>query len=83
MIGAGQCGTVGGSGESAAAALVEMRRLLGVLRQGDETASLAPAPGLADLPTLVRHLSEVGLTVDLRADDPPPGDVPDGVDLSA
>jgi signal transduction histidine kinase len=65
------------------AALVEMRRLLGVLRQGDETASLTPAPGLADLPTLVRHLSEVGLTVDLRADDPPPGGVPDGVDLSA
>jgi signal transduction histidine kinase len=66
------------------AALVEMRRLLGVLRQADDqTPSLAPAPGLADLPTLVRQLSEVGLTVDLRADDPPPGGVPDGVDLSA
>jgi signal transduction histidine kinase len=66
------------------AALVEMRRLLGVLRQADDqTASLTPAPGLADLPTLVRQLSEVGLTVDLHADDPPPGGVPDGVDLSA
>jgi signal transduction histidine kinase len=66
------------------AALVEMRRLLGVLRQGDEpTTSLAPAPGLADVPDLVQQLSEVGLIVDLRADDVPPGGVPDGVDLSA
>jgi signal transduction histidine kinase len=65
-------------------ALVEMRRLLGVLRQGDErSASLAPAPGLAEVPTLVRQLGEAGLAVDLHTDGSPPGGIPDGVDLSA
>jgi signal transduction histidine kinase len=65
------------------AALVEMRRLLGVLRQDDETTgSLAPAPGLADVPRLVKQFTEAGLSVDVdtrgTADE-----VPDGVDLSA
>jgi signal transduction histidine kinase len=65
------------------AALVEMRRLLGVLRQGDEPqASLTPAPGLADVPALVDQFAEAGLTVRARLDDAP-GEVPDGVDLSA
>jgi signal transduction histidine kinase len=60
-----------------------MRRLLGVLRQGDEkSASLAPAPGLADVPALVRQLGQAGLAVELRLDGVPE-DVPDGVDLSA
>jgi signal transduction histidine kinase len=65
------------------AALVEMRRLLGVLRQGDEpAASLAPTPGLADLPKLLAQFAEAGL--DVRADvDDPDAEVPDGVDLSA
>jgi len=65
------------------AALVEMRRLLGVLRQGDEpSASLAPAPGLAEVPVLVQQFAQAGLTVDVRVDGAP-GAVPDGVDLSA
>ncbi|WP_221329102.1 sensor histidine kinase [Actinoplanes sp. L3-i22] len=65
------------------AALVEMRRLLGVLRQGDEpSASLAPAPRLTDVPALVRQFAEAGLAVELRVDGVPDG-VPDGVDLSA
>ncbi|HLL69679.1 MAG TPA: sensor histidine kinase [Micromonosporaceae bacterium] len=64
-------------------ALVEMRRLLGVLRQGDETAaSLTPAPGLALVPGLVRQMEEAGLQVDLRMDGGPDG-IPDGVELSA
>ena len=47
------------------AALVEMRRLLGVLRQADEpSASLNPAPGLADVPALVAQFAEAGLTVE-------------------
>jgi len=65
------------------AALVEMRRLLGVLRQGDEpSASLTPAPTLTDVPALVRQLAQAGLAVELRVDARPEG-VPEGVDLSA
>ena len=66
-------------------ALVEMRRLLGVLRQGDEpSASLTPAPGLSEVADLVEQFREAGLTVDLRLDGKPDLDgVPDGVDLSA
>ena len=64
-------------------ALVEMRRLLGVLRQGDEpSASLTPAPGLSQVADLVEQFRDAGLTVDLRLDGEPDG-VPDGVDLSA
>jgi signal transduction histidine kinase len=64
-------------------ALVEMRRLLGVLRQGDEpSASLAPPPGLSQVADLVEQFREAGLTVDLRWDGEPDA-VPDGVDLSA
>lgn len=64
-------------------ALVEMRRLLGVLRQGDEPqASLAPAPGLAQIPQLVADFARAGLKVEVSAN----GDldrVPAGMDLSA
>jgi signal transduction histidine kinase len=65
------------------AALVEMRRLLGVLRRPDEpSGSLAPAPGLADVPALIAQFAEAGLVVEVDGDETPP-DVPDGVDLSA
>jgi signal transduction histidine kinase len=46
-------------------ALDEMRRLLGVLRDGDG-AALAPLPGLAELPSLIERISETGPQVDLR-----------------
>jgi signal transduction histidine kinase len=56
------------------AALVEMRRLLGVLRQeGQPHAELAPAPGLADLPLLLQQVREAGLDVTLTM----LGDVPE------
>jgi signal transduction histidine kinase len=65
------------------AALVEMRRLLGVLRRPDEPAgSLAPAPGLADVPRLVAQFASAGLPVDVTMLGTP-DTVPDGVDLSA
>ncbi len=52
-------------------ALAEMRRLLGVLRE-DDTAPLAPQPGVAALPALVEGVREAGL--DVRLDlDPDPG----------
>jgi signal transduction histidine kinase len=64
-------------------ALVEMRRLLGVLRQGDEpSASLAPAPGLSQVADLVEQFRGAGLTIELRLHGGLDG-VPDGVDLSA
>jgi signal transduction histidine kinase len=65
------------------AALVEMRRLLGVLRQaGEPSASLVPAPGLADVPELADQFRAAGLDVDLDVSGEPDG-VPDGVELSA
>jgi signal transduction histidine kinase len=55
------------------AALTEMRRLLGVLRQeGEAHASLAPAPGMADLPLLLDQFRAVGLDVRFTMS----GDVP-------
>ncbi|MEY9931786.1 signal transduction histidine kinase [Catenulispora sp. GP43] len=48
------------------AALTEMRRLLGVLREENpEAASLAPAPGLAALPTLAEQTARAGVRVSL------------------
>jgi signal transduction histidine kinase len=65
------------------AALDELRRLLGVLRQdGEPQGSLAPAPGLADLDTLLGQVVEAGLALKLRVEGVRP-QVPLGVDLSA
>jgi signal transduction histidine kinase len=44
-------------------ALGEMRRVLGVLRDGGESAALAPAPGLGDLDTLLDTVRRTGLDV--------------------
>ena len=46
-------------------ALVEMRRLLGVLRSDDAEPSLAPQPGIGDLPDLVETVRVAGLPVTL------------------
>ena len=62
-------------------ALTEMRRLLGVLRQGEASLS-DPQPSLARLPLLVDEMRAAGLPVDLTIE----GDavhLPPGVDLSA
>jgi signal transduction histidine kinase len=56
-------------GEISAAAreaLVEMRRLLGVLRSDQQQALTAPQPGLADLTELVDGARRAGATVDLE-----------------
>jgi signal transduction histidine kinase len=66
------------------AALVELRRMLGVLRDGDERDDVAdrkPAPGLADLPRLVAGVRDAGLTVTLDVQEAS-GDIPLGVDAS-
>jgi signal transduction histidine kinase len=63
-------------------ALVELRRLLGVLRGGEEHAATAPQPGLGSLETLLGQVREAGLRVDLRVEGEPVP-LPAGVDLSA
>jgi signal transduction histidine kinase len=65
------------------AALTELRRLLGVLRQeGEPQGSLAPVPGLADLDALLAEVGKAGLAVRLRVEGTP-SPLPAGVDLSA
>jgi signal transduction histidine kinase len=65
------------------AALEELRRLLGVLRQDSEPqASLAPVPGLADLEGLLGEVAKAGLAVRLQVEGTP-SPLPAGVDLSA
>jgi signal transduction histidine kinase len=65
------------------AALTELRRLLGVLRQdGESQGDLAPVPGLADLDGLLAEVAKAGLAVRLRVEGMP-SPLPAGVDLSA
>jgi signal transduction histidine kinase len=64
-------------------ALEELRRLLGVLRQDNESqASLTPVPGLANLESLLAEVGKAGLAVRLRVEGTPL-QLPAGVDLSA
>jgi signal transduction histidine kinase len=65
------------------AALTELRRLLGVLRQdGEPQANLTPVPGLANLEGLLAELAKAGLAVRLRVEGRP-SPLPAGLDLSA
>jgi signal transduction histidine kinase len=68
--------------EAGRQALVEMKRLVGVLREGDEEIGLAPQPGLADVERLVGQVRDAGLRVELRVEGEPRS-LPLGVDLSA
>jgi signal transduction histidine kinase len=63
-------------------ALVDLRRLLGLLRRTDEAAALTPQPGLAQLDDLLASVRESGLRVDVDIS----GDhqaLPPGLDLTA
>jgi signal transduction histidine kinase len=63
-------------------ALVEMRRLLGMLRRDDGELALAPQPSLTRLPELADRLTSTGLPVDVTVE----GDaveLPPGIDVSA
>jgi signal transduction histidine kinase len=65
------------------AALTELRRLLGVLRQDSESqANLMPVPGLANLDSLLTEVGKAGLAVRVRVEGAPL-QLPAGVDLSA
>ena len=62
--------------------LVEMRRLLGMLRSTDDELPLGPQPGLTELDVLVEQVRAAGLPVELAREGEPAA-VPPGVDLSA
>jgi signal transduction histidine kinase len=63
-------------------ALAEMRRLLGMLRVGNEPPDHAPQPTLAELEALVSHVREAGLPVELQIEGEPTA-IPEGVAVSA
>ena len=62
-------------------AMTEMRRLLGVLRRGDDEPLTVPQPGVASLTALLDDVRTAGLPVTLRTsgDDRP---LPPGIDVS-
>jgi signal transduction histidine kinase len=64
-------------------ALSELRRLLGVLRKGEDRVDHAPQPGLDQLGSLVDQVRAAGVTVDVSLSGSVPPDLPPGVDLSA
>jgi signal transduction histidine kinase len=63
-------------------ALAEMRRLLGMLRKDDAELALAPLPSLDHLDSLVAHVREAGLPVELHVEGSRKT-LPAGVDISA
>jgi signal transduction histidine kinase len=63
--------------------LCEMRRLLGLLRDGDESpAALQPQPGMTRVDALVQSVRQAGLPVDLRISGEARA-LPPGVDIAA
>jgi signal transduction histidine kinase len=67
--------------ETGRGALVEISRLLGLLREDGAELGLAPPPRLEDLPELVAQAEAAGLPVELRIEGTP-RPLPLGVDLS-
>jgi signal transduction histidine kinase len=69
--------------DSGREALVEMRRLLGLLRTDDDRPDVRdPQQGLGDIETLLSQVQEVGLRVALTVEGTP-RPLPAGLDLSA
>jgi signal transduction histidine kinase len=66
--------------ETSREALSELRRMLGVLRDGTGVPALAPAPALAGLGALADRAAQAGPAVDLVVDGP--GELPGGVGQS-
>jgi signal transduction histidine kinase len=67
--------------ETGRAALAEMSRLLGLLREDGSELGLAPQPRLEDLPDLVAQTCAAGIPVDLVVEGKP-AILPLGIDLS-
>jgi signal transduction histidine kinase len=76
-VAVGTLATIASTGRES---LTEMRRLLGLLRDGD--TGVAPQPGLADVHHLVDEARAAGTRVEADLPDPAP-DVPDGIGLAA
>ncbi|GGO26265.1 two-component sensor histidine kinase [Microbispora rosea subsp. aerata] len=69
--------------ETTRQALDELRATVGLLRQsGDRVQPAEPAPGLAQLPTLIESFRRAGLTVSVH-EEGPAGTLPPGLDLTA
>jgi signal transduction histidine kinase len=62
--------------------LVELRRLLGVLRHTDDVPALAPQPGLGALDALVKQVRAAGVGIDVHIEGDPVK-LPAGLDLAA
>jgi signal transduction histidine kinase len=71
--------SIRGSGRQA---LVELRRMLGLLRRDEDELALVPQPSLEHLNALVDHVRGVGLPVRVEIEGEPRR-LPPGVDLSA
>ena len=63
-------------------ALAELRRVLGILRAGDQQLAIGPQPGLASLQSLVEQVRASGLPVTVRIEGEPVR-LPAGIDLAA
>jgi signal transduction histidine kinase len=63
-------------------ALAEMRRMLGILRIGDDPADLAPQPGIDQLDDLLEQARATGLPVSFTVEGLPQA-LPRGADLAA
>jgi signal transduction histidine kinase len=63
-------------------ALVEMRRLVGILRLEEDAPDLEPPPGLGQVSKLVAQARELGLAVELCVEGEPVS-LPPGVELTA
>jgi signal transduction histidine kinase len=68
--------------ETGRRSLVEMHRMLGIMRQADDGALLTPQPGLARLDDLAESMRSAGLPVELHREGEP-AELPSGLDLSA
>jgi signal transduction histidine kinase len=68
--------------ETGRQAVVELHRMLGILRKRDDAAELAPQPSLARVDALVEQVREAGLDATLRVDGEPKALAP-GLDMSA
>jgi signal transduction histidine kinase len=62
--------TAGVVRESAAAALEELRDVIGLLREGTETATERPQPTLADVPALIEESRAAGMRIEAALDLP-------------
>jgi signal transduction histidine kinase len=73
---------LGAIAETGRSALVEMRRLLGVLRTQDGAAERAPQPGIDQLEDLLEQVRSTGLQVEFFVEGVPV-ELPQGVALAA